>query len=69
MFIWKMLTMLLDKKIAVVILAVNMADSISLADRLLYINASGVTEEIARSAFGKLPAIVPWQYLYEEDGL
>ncbi len=68
MFIWKMLKMLLDRKIAVVILAVNLADSLSLAERLLRINASGVAEEIDRSAFGSLPATAPWKYLYQEDG-
>lgn len=66
MFIWQMLKMLLDKRIAVVILAVNLADSLSLAERLLRINASGVAEEIDRSAFGSLPATAPWKYLYQE---
>ena len=58
--------MLLDKKIAVVILAVNLADALSLAERLLRIDASGVAEEIDRSAFGSLPATAPWKYLYQE---
>lgn len=67
MFIWQMLKMLLDKNIAVVILAVNLADSMSLAERLLRVNASGVAEEIDRNAFGSLPATVPWKYLYQES--
>ena len=67
MFIWKMLRMLLDKGIAVIILAVNLADSMSLSERLLRIGPSGVEEEINRSAFGSLPATVPWKYLYQEE--
>lgn len=67
MFIWRMLKMLLDKQIAVVILAVNLADSMSLAERLLQVSAFGVAEEIDRNAFGSLPETVPWKYLYQED--
>ncbi len=67
MYIWQMLKMLLDKRIAVVILAVNLADSMSLAERLIRVSAFGVAEEIDRNEFGSLPATVSWNYLYQKD--
>ena len=66
MFIWKMLKMLLDRKIAVVILAVNLADSLALADRLIRLRQGTVHEAYQREDFAKLPASTPWLYLYRE---
>lgn len=43
--IWELLGMLLDKGIAVVILAVNLADSLALADRLIRIRRSSVKQK------------------------
>lgn len=66
MFIWKLLEMFLEKGITVVILALNLADSISLADRLVRIENNGMVEEITRENFGSLSSDVPWRYLYRE---
>lgn len=66
MYIWQLLEMFLEKGITVVILALNLADSISLADRLLRIGSNGMVEEITRENFGSLSDGVPWRYLYEE---
>ena len=63
-FIWKMLEMLLEKGMAVVILAVNLADSMSLADRLIRIRDDGVAEEIDKKDFGTLSVAAPWLDLY-----
>ena len=66
MYVWKLLEMLMKKGIAVVILTMNLSDSISLAERLLRIGREGITEEIPRKDFGTLTNDVPWKYLYEE---
>lgn len=66
MFIWKLLEQFLDKGITVVILALNLADSISLAERLLRIGNDGSVEEITRENFGSLSSAVPWRYLYQK---
>ncbi|MGN1170309.1 MAG: sugar ABC transporter ATP-binding protein, partial [Lachnospiraceae bacterium] len=59
-----MLEMLLEKGMAVVILAVNLADSMSLADRLIRIRDDGVAEEIDKKDFGTLSVAAPWLDLY-----
>lgn len=68
MFIWKLLEMMLDKGITVVILALNLADSISLAERLVQVGSGGFAEEITRDQFGSLAGDAPWRYLYRENG-
>lgn len=67
MLIWQLMDMLMKKGIAVVILAMNLSDSISLAERLLRIGNYGVTQEIRRKDFGNLTANIPWQYIYQEN--
>lgn len=71
MHVWKLLEKLLDKKIAVVILAVNLADTLSLADRLIRVQNGRVQAIYARSEFGALPESTPWHHLWrdEESGL
>ena len=59
--------MLLNKGIAVVILAVNLSDSMSLAKRLLRIDAGGTVIEISEKEFAMLSSAVPWQQLYEKN--
>lgn len=71
MFIWKMMEMLLNRGIAVVVIAVNLADSMSFARRLLCIDSNGAVAEISREEFSRLSASTPWAYLYrkkEETG-
>lgn len=64
--IWELLEALLDKKIAVVILAVNLADSLALADRLIRIRKNEEAQEYERADFKNLPVNTPWLYLYRE---
>lgn len=64
--IWSLLKMLMDKGIAVVILAVNLADSLALADRLVRIQSHQKPQEYDREDFGRLPVNTPWLHLYQE---
>lgn len=66
-FVWKLLEMLINRGIAVVILTMNLSDSISLAERLLRIGSGGMLEEISRDNFGGLTKDIPWKYLYEDE--
>ena len=65
--IWELQEMLLKKGIAVVILAVNMADALSLADRVIRIDTDTVKTEYGKEDFGRLPVNVPWKFLYDYD--
>ncbi|HBN55617.1 MAG TPA: sugar ABC transporter ATP-binding protein [Lachnospiraceae bacterium] len=62
--IWKMMEMLLDKGMAVVILTINLADSMSLADRLIRVGKDGFVQEVEKKNFGSLPVAAPWIDLY-----
>lgn len=64
--IWELLERFLKKGIAVVILAVNLADSLALADRLIRIKDGTVQEVYDKKDFIKLPVNTPWLYLYKE---
>ncbi len=63
-FIWKMMEMLLDKGLAVVILTINLADSMSLADRLIRVSKEGIVQEVEKGKFGALSITAPWMDLY-----
>ena len=54
MFIWSMLEKFLDKGISVVILSLNLSDSLAMADRLLILGENGEKREIARENFIRL---------------
>ena len=64
--IWELLERFLEKGIAVVILAVNLADSLALADRLVRVKYGTVQEVYDKEEFIKLPIDTPWLYLYQE---
>lgn len=64
--IWELMERFLKKGIAVVILAVNLADSLALADRLIRIRNGTVQEVYDKKDFIKLPTNTPWLYLYKE---
>ena len=49
-----------------VILALNLADSLALADRLVRIKDGREEEIYDKSEFIKLPVNTPWLYLYQE---
>lgn len=66
-WVWEMLEMLLNKGIAVVILAVNLSDSMSLAKRLIRIDAHGTVIEMSEKEFAMLSSAVPWQQIYEKN--
>ncbi len=59
--ICELLEKLLDKGIAVVILAVNLADSLALADRLIKVKDGMNYLECNREEFEGLPDHVPWK--------
>jgi ribose transport system ATP-binding protein len=67
MHIWQLIERLLEKGIAVVILAVNLADTLSLADRLIQIQNGRVLAAYQRSEFGVLPESAPWRYLWQDQ--
>ena len=47
-------------------MAVNLADSLALADRLLRVRRGGQAQEYHRDEFAALPVNTPWLYLYQE---
>ena len=47
-------------------MAVNLADSLALADRLLRVGRGGTVQEYCREEFAALPVNTPWLYLYQE---
>lgn len=49
-----------------VILALNLADSLALADRMVRIKDGREEEIYDKSEFIKLPVNTPWLYLYQE---
>lgn len=67
MVVWEMIGMLLKHRIAVVILSLNLADSLSLADRLLVVDRNGTEKEIWRKDFASISVSAPWLYLYKES--
>ena len=66
MLIWELLEQFLEKGIAVVILAVNLADTLSLADRLICIDQGKEPIEYLREDFSSIPVLAPWLYLYRK---
>lgn len=66
MHIWEQMKMLLDKGIAVVILAINLADSLSLSDKLIRVRKDGPEEVYLRSEFAAIPISAPWMNLYQK---
>ena len=66
MRIWQLLKMLKEKNIAVVILAINLTDSLSLADRLIRIRKDKPNEAYLRSQFSSMSVGAPWVELYKE---
>lgn len=63
MVIWQMLERLLEQGIAVVILALSLSDSLSLADRLV-VYGREERREILRKDFSTISEVAPWLFLY-----
>ena len=64
--IWELMERFLKKNIAVVILAVNLADSLALADRLIRIRNGQIQEIYDQKDFSRLPEHTPWLHLYQK---
>lgn len=67
--VWEMLTLLLEKGISIVILAMNMSDSLTIADRIIRIsrvNGKMAVKELNYKQFGKLPQSLPWVEFFDE---
>lgn len=67
MRIWELLKMLLDKGIGVVIVAVNLADCLSLADKLVRLRSDKPDEIYLRADFAGMPISAPWMNLYRDE--
>lgn len=64
MHIWELLKALLNQGIAVIILAVNLADTFTLATRLIRVE-QGTVRCYEKSEFDQLPFTAPWLQLYK----
>ena len=67
MHIWTLLERLTGRGVAVVILAVNLADSLAFADRLIRVRDGAVQAEYPREAFGSLPENTPLHELWSGE--
>lgn len=67
MYILKLMQTLLDKDISVVILSINLSDSIAIADRLLRVRKDEPPREYSREEFKNLPGTTPWRHIYCDD--
>lgn len=63
--IWKLLNNFLNKGIALLILSVNLADTLSLADRLIQVKNGKIIKSYIRDKFKELPENVPWHNLWQ----
>ena len=68
MQIWMLMERLLEKGIAVLIVAVNLADSLSLADRLIRVLGGKVQAVYNRDDFASLPPSAPWHDFWASAG-
>ena len=64
MYIWSMLEKFLDKGISVVILSLNLSDSLAMADRLLILDKGGRGGELQREEFSGIMLPLPWSHSY-----
>lgn len=67
MYIWTLLEGFLKKGIGVVILAVNLADTLSIADRLIRVDDKNQQYEFMNDEFAAMPSLVPWQFMYQSQ--
>ena len=66
MHIWEMLDELKKNGIALVILAVNLADTLTLATRLVRVRQGAACEVYEQRDFEHLPFSAPWIDLYRK---
>ena len=67
--VWELLERFLNKGIAVVILSVNLADALALADRLIRISRGKNSVELSREEFAYLPDSTPWISMYQKESV
>ena len=63
--IWELLEQLLKRGAALVVLAINLADSLSLASRLIRIRQGASPEVYEQAEFARIPFSAPWLDLYQ----
>lgn len=68
MHVWTLLERLTGRGVAVVILAVNLADSLAFANRLIRVRDGAVQAEYSREDFGSLPENTPLHELWSGNG-
>ena len=66
--IWELQKKCLKHGITILILAVNMADSLTIADRVLRIGKNVPMQEFSKKNFGALPISIPWSSIYDRTG-
>jgi len=66
MHIMELIRKLLDKGVALVILTTNLADSLSLADKLIRIHSDKPEEVYTRNEFFEIPISAPWIELHRK---
>ncbi|MFI3174038.1 MAG: ATP-binding cassette domain-containing protein [Bacillota bacterium] len=66
MHIWELLQELMAEGIAVVILAVNLSDTLALASGLIRIYENGECERYERREFAEIPFVAPWVEFIKE---
>lgn len=64
--IWELIELLMREGITVVLLTVNMADSLTLASRVIRVRPHGQVEEYRRGDFSELPDNLPWAAMYRD---
>ena len=67
MQIWKLMERMLERGISIIILAVNLADSLSLADRLIRVQDGRVQAVYLREDFANLPPSAPWHDFWANE--
>lgn len=66
MRIWQWHERMLNAGIAVVILTMNMADALSIADRVIRMERGGKITTYTREEFKTFPEYVPWKKMFED---
>ena len=69
MQVWELQTLLLERGISIVILAMNMSDSLTIADRVIRISrvdGKMTTKEFTYNQFSELPMSLPWVGFFDE---
>lgn len=67
--VWELQTLLLERGISIVILAMNMSDSLTIADRVIRISRNDgqlTAKEFTYQQFSELPMSLPWVYYFDE---